>query len=164
MSWPSRDVWPRPVLWVQFSGIHLINAANAVSRSEGRWPGSQSQAILAYSRWPADIATGLESAWNLPVPLLDHNCRNNRHYDSDSGSYGNSDAEAYLQTSFYNMHLAPHLTCKCLVHLKYLHKNIVSVVDTKLGGLIEQGITLPLLCRRNGLYQGLIETLSYPSR
>ena len=94
---------------------------------------------------PADIAAALESifAWNPPLLRLDRESRSNRRYESESEGYGNSDVEAYLQNTFYNMHLAPHLTCKRLVHVKYLHKKIASVVDGKLSKLRERGVTLP---------------------
>src|ERR1700691_2822261 len=76
------------------------------------------------------IVRELES-WNSPFlePTRQHHTK--LSYESDDEGYGNSDAEAYLQTIFYSMHLAPHLTCKRLVRIKYLHKKNSVVVDEK---------------------------------
>jgi hypothetical protein len=92
----------------------------------------------------SDIGAELESifAWNPPVLHLDRG-RSNRRYRSESEGYGSADVEAYLQTTFYNTHLAPHLICQRLVHIKYLHKKIAVVVDEKLRHIRDQGIVLP---------------------
>jgi hypothetical protein len=59
---------------------------------------------------------------------------------------GRGDSERELrqarQVVFYDMHLAPSIRCKRIVHVPYLHKKIAHIVDAKMQQIREHNIVL----------------------
>jgi hypothetical protein len=48
--------------------------------------------------------------------------------------------EYVRQASFYDMHLAPNLICKRVIHIKNLHKKVCQVVDRKIQEAYDRGV------------------------
>lgn len=90
--------------------------------------------LYSMSTWAPPIMAELEDlfAWN-PNALAR---RSQREVES---------AEHIVlsrQSAFYDMHLAPHLVCKRLVHVKNLHRVIARIVDEKLDQIRLSGVEM----------------------